>query len=270
VTKSVSQRPDVDLDLLREWARQAGDIALRYFNRVEGSCKEDRTLVTDADYEIEDLLTRHLKATYPEHGVIAEEGTRHISSEYVWAIDPLDGTRAFLAGLPVWGISMGLLWRGRPFVGLFYMPLLDDWYHSASPATGAFWNDQLIRCPARDGWDENSLLCAPSDAHRLYQIDFPGIVRALGSSVAHLCFVARGNATAALLHNPGIWDIAAGAAILQAAAGTLRYLEGSEVDLEALLEQGTSQKPMLAAHPSLIDRLAHHIGPKSTLSPPAR
>jgi myo-inositol-1(or 4)-monophosphatase len=155
------KEPQVDIHLVKEWARQAGEIALRYFNSVEGSCKDDRTLVTDADHEIEDLLTRYLRANYPDHGIIGEEGTREIHGEYVWAIDPLDGTRAFLAGLPVWGISIGLLWRGKPWLGVFYMPLLDEWYDSPSPGTGAFWNDQPIHCPPADGWDHNSLLCVP-------------------------------------------------------------------------------------------------------------
>ncbi|TKJ28591.1 MAG: inositol-phosphate phosphatase [Chloroflexi bacterium B3_Chlor] len=264
MTEQLVREPDVDVDLVKAWARQAGDVALRYFNRVEGSLKEDRTLVTQADYEIEDLLTGYLRATYPEHGIIGEEGTKEIHGDYVWAIDPLDGTRVFLAGLPVWGISIGLLWRGRPWLGVFYMPLLDDWYYSASPASGAFWNDQPIQCPATDGWDEDSLLCVRSDVHRRYNITFPGITRALGSAAAHLCYVARGNAMAVLLDKPGIWDIAAGAAILQAAGGALRYLAGGEVQMENLLEEGTARNPMLGAHPSLIDRLAHYIQPRTT------
>lgn len=265
MTEALIGEPDIDIDLVKEWARQAGEIALRYFNRVDGSRKPDRSLVTDADHEIEDLLTGCLRATYPEHGVIGEEGTKEIHGENIWAIDPLDGTRSFLAGLPVWGTSIGLLRQGRPWLGVFYMPLLDDWYYSASPATGAFWNGRPIRCPARDDWDEDSLLCLPADVHRQYDITFAGITRALGSGVAHLCYVARGNAVAVLLHNPGIWDIAAGAAILQAAGGTLRYLAGGEVQMEALLEEGTAQNPMLAAHPALIDRLAPHIKPRTTL-----
>ena len=62
------KEPQIDCDLVKEWAREAGEIALRYFNRVEGSFKADRTLVTSADQEIEDLLTGHLRATYPDHG----------------------------------------------------------------------------------------------------------------------------------------------------------------------------------------------------------
>ena len=259
------KEPELDIELVKEWARQAGGIALRYFNRVEASCKEDQTFVTDADYEIENLLTGYVKANYPEHGIIGEEGTREIHGEYVWAIDPLDGTRAFLSGLPIWGISIGLLWQGKPWLGVFYMPLLDEWYHSASPVSGAFWNDQPIRCPPDDGCDENSLLCVPSDAHRRYHISssFSGITRALGSAAAHLCYVARGSAVAALLGNPGIWDIAAGTAILQAAGGALRYLAGGEVEMKNLLENGQSHESMLAAHPLQIDRLASLIEVKS-------
>ncbi len=263
VESIIMREPDVDIDLAREWARQAGEIALGHFNRVEPKCKDDRTLVTAADHEIEGFLTARLRATYPEHGIIGEEGTREVHGEYVWAIDPLDGTRAFLAGLPIWGISIGLLWRGKPWLGIFYMPLLDEWYHSASPASGAFWNDQRIRCPPSDRWDENSLLCVTSDAHWRYEINFSGITRALGSAAAHLCYVARGSAVATLLGDPGIWDIAAGAAILQAAGGSLRYLDGGHVEMGKLLDEGKSRKPMLATHPLLMDRLAPLIKVKS-------
>ncbi|MCJ7621166.1 MAG: inositol monophosphatase, partial [Anaerolineae bacterium] len=106
------REPDVEVHLVMEWVRQAGRIALRHFNRVEGTRKADRTLVSQADLEIEDLLVAHLQSTYPSHGIVGEEGTSDVHGEYVWVIDPLDGTRAFLSGLPVWGISIGLLWRG--------------------------------------------------------------------------------------------------------------------------------------------------------------
>ena len=254
-----TSEPEVDVGQVREWARQAGRIALRYFNRVEGTRKEDRTLVTDADLEIEDLLVDCLKRTYPDHGIVGEEGTNEVCGDYVWAIDPLDGTRAFLSGLPVWGVPIGLLWRGQPWLGVFHLPLLDEWYYSPSPSEGAFWNDQPIHCPVPQGWNEDSLLCVPADVHLEYGISFPGIVRALGSAAAHLCYVARGNAMAVFLHKPGIWDIAAGAAILEAAGGSLRYLDGAEVVSRGLLDAGTTLEPLLAAHPSIIDQLRAHI-----------
>jgi myo-inositol-1(or 4)-monophosphatase len=265
MTEGQSQGPDVDLKLVKEWVRQAGKIALGYFNRVEGTLKEDRSLVSAADLEIEDLLTTHIRAAYPDHGLIGEEGTNDIRGECVWAIDPLDGTRAFLSGLPVWGISVGLLWRGLPWLGVFYLPLLDEWYYTASPTAGAFWNDQPISCPQLDGWDDNSLLCIPGDVHLRYTIDFPGTVRAMGSAAAHLCYVARGNAAAVFLDHPALWDVAAGAAILSAAGGALRYLEGEELPLEHLLDGGPWLQPLLGAHPSVIDQLRPYIHPIDAL-----
>jgi myo-inositol-1(or 4)-monophosphatase len=261
MSEALNKEPDVDVRLIKEWVRQAGEVALGYFNRVEGTLKQDRTLVSDADLEIEDLLTARIRSTYPDHGLIGEEGTAEIHGECVWAIDPLDGTRAFLGGLPVWGISVGLLWRGEPWLGVVHLPLVDEWYVSTSPTSGAFWNDRPIHCPAIESWDENSLLCIPADAHHRYAINFPGTIRAMGSAAAHLCYVARGNAMAVFLDRPGLWDVAAGAAILRAAGGTIAYLDGGRVPLEHLLDEGTSLRPLLAAHPSIIDQLRPYIQP---------
>jgi myo-inositol-1(or 4)-monophosphatase len=86
----------------------------------------------------------------------------------------------------------------------------------------------------------------------------------MGSAAAHLCYVARGNAMAVFLDRPAIWDIAAGAAILAAAGGALRYLDGTEVLTGDLLDEGPSLKPMLGAHPSIIDRLCAHVQPSSS------
>jgi myo-inositol-1(or 4)-monophosphatase len=261
MSEALRKGPNVDVQLIREWVRQAGQIALGYFNHVEGTLKQDRTLVSDADLEIEDLLTTRIRGAYPDHGLIGEEGTEEVRGECIWAIDPLDGTRAFLSGLPVWGISVGLLWRGEPWLGVFYLPLLDEWYYTAGPDAGAFWNDQPIHCPAVDSWDENSLLCIPGDVHHRYAIDFPGTMRAMGSAAAHLCYVARGNALAVFLDRPALWDVAAGAAILRTAGGTLHYLAGGPVPFDHLLDEGRWLRPLLAAHPSIIDRLRPYIHP---------
>jgi myo-inositol-1(or 4)-monophosphatase len=261
MTAMYDDEPNVDVELVKDWARQAGQIALGYFNRIEGTRKVDRTLVSDADLEMEGLLSGYIRDAFPHHGIIGEEGTKDLRGQCTWVIDPLDGTRSFLSGLPVWGVSIGLLFRGRPWLGVFHLPLLDDWYYSASPAAGAFWNGVLIHCPPLDRFDDNSLLCVPGDVHLKYQISFPGVVRALGSAAAHLCFVARGNAVAALLYDLGIWDVAAGAAILRAAGGGLGYLDDGAVPLENLLGEGIRLRPMIAAHPSAMDLLRPCIKP---------
>ena len=75
------------------------------------------------------LLVERITARYPDHGILGEEQTRQgLDREFLWALDPLDGTALFVAGLPTWGISAGLLRHGAPYFGMIYFPLLDDCY----------------------------------------------------------------------------------------------------------------------------------------------
>jgi histidinol phosphatase-like enzyme (inositol monophosphatase family) len=85
--------------------------------------------VTAADKGAETVIRRMISARFPEHGVIGEEyGDDRPGAEFVWVLDPIDGTRAFVAGLPLWTTLIGLRWRGRPVVGLIGQPYLDEVY----------------------------------------------------------------------------------------------------------------------------------------------
>ena len=243
----------VDVDQVRAWASEAGEVALRYFNNVTATRKADNTYVTRADREIEALLAARIWAAYPGHGLIAEEGARASGAEYLWAVDPLDGTRAFVQGLPGWGISIGVLCHGQPCWGLFYMPLLGDWTHTQGEG-GVLWNGRDLRGAVRGEWDDQSYLASSSSVHSDYQIDVKRL-RALGSIGANIVYTARGSALGALLHKAHIWDLAAGAAILARAGAELRYLSGREIDWAELVDGRRISEPILAAHPDLIPRL---------------
>ncbi|MCU0493727.1 MAG: inositol-phosphate phosphatase, partial [Chloroflexaceae bacterium] len=105
----------VDIAEICAWARESGDIARGYFNNVARERKADTSVVTQADREIEAMLRVRLRERYPDHGVMGEEGgIGEIDREFVWSLDPLDGTAAFVAGLPLWCVSIGLLRRGEP------------------------------------------------------------------------------------------------------------------------------------------------------------
>lgn len=83
--------------------------------------------VTEADRGAEEAIRRLIAARYPEHGVIGEEhGEDRPDAEFVWVLDPIDGTRAFIAGVPVWTTLIGLRWRGRPVIGSIGQPYLDE------------------------------------------------------------------------------------------------------------------------------------------------
>lgn len=248
------------IEQVHGWAQEAGEIALHYFNIAEARLKADRSIVTEADIQIETLLRKRIVAAYPEHGIIGEEqGGASIDTEYLWAIDPIDGTSGFVQGLPVWGISIGLLRYGDPVLGCFYLPLISEWYEVdlEGPAT---FNGHPLRVTSGALLDSESWICVPSNSHRRYTIDFPGKVRSLGSVAAYLCYVARGTAAGALVGRAAIWDIAAGLAILRRAGGDIRLLgSGKVLDLQGMLTGHPPEEPLLAGSPAALVLLRERI-----------
>lgn len=249
----------MNVEQVRTWARESGAIALHYYNAVEARRKPDRSMVTAADEEIERLLRARIMDAYPQHGIVGEEGKNHqADAEYLWALDPIDGTGAFVGGLPVWGISIGLLRHGRPVLGCFYMPALEEWYEAEQDGPALF-NGQPTEV-LRDGLlDSESWICVPSNIHRQYQIDYPGKVRSLGSMAAYVCYVARGTAAGALVGRPKLWDVAAGLMVLERAGGQARLLSGAPLDLQAMLHGQAAPEPVIVGSPDALDLLQQRI-----------
>jgi myo-inositol-1(or 4)-monophosphatase len=246
---------DFDLEEIRSWTRDAGAIARQYFRQDTGRRKADQSWVTQADLAIERVLVERLTARYPTHGIIAEEQTRHqTGSEFLWALDPLDGTASFVAGLPTWGVSLGLLRDGVPYLGVVYLPLLDDCYW-ATPSGDAFLNGRAIHVAAPRTWEREDWISTPSNMHRRFSLDFAGKTRSLGCTAASLCYVARGNAVGALLTHAAIWDIAAGLAILWAAGGVAVGLSGVALDTTTMLDGRLLPEPVIVGAKSHVNGL---------------
>lgn len=255
----------LDVAEIQMWARMSGAIARYYFNHTQVWNKTDNSLVTQADLEIERFLRERITARYPDHGILGEEqGSDHTEREFVWVVDPLDGTAAFVSGLPIWGISIGILHRGKPYAGLFYMPVTEE-YFWAETGKGAFLNGHPIRVQAGQQINGNDWLATPSKAHLNYAISFPGKTRSLGSVASYFCYVARGSAIGALLGRPKLWDIAAGLCILQEAGGVALGLSGKAIDLTSMLAGQSSSEPMLLGNPEIMPQLLASIQPKRRL-----
>jgi myo-inositol-1(or 4)-monophosphatase len=237
-------------------AREGGQLARSYFRHAAASRKADSSWVTEADIAVEQLLVGQLRARYPEAGIIGEEQARSdLDRTYVWAIDPIDGTGAFVNGLPVWGVSIGLLRDGMPWLGAFYMPIADELYWN-DPAGGAYLNGEPIQVVGPRAWDSEDWIAVPSNSHRRYTISYPGKARSFGSSVADLCFVARGSAIGALLTRCAIWDLAAGLAILGAAGGAYAGLSGAPPDLPGMTRSGeVLREPLVVSSVAHLDAL---------------
>jgi myo-inositol-1(or 4)-monophosphatase len=249
---------DVDFEWLEKVVRAAGEVALRHFRQVTAARKADHTVVTVADRQVEAFLRESLSRAFPADGFLGEEMEATAGrSGRTWAIDPIDGTAAYAVGLPVWGVSVGILQDWEPVAGLFFMPLLDELY--LSHEHDACFNGQSIHVDDSGHIDDESFLCVTSEAHRHFRIDFTGKTRALGSAAAHVCYVARGTAVAALMRRLSLWDIAGVLPVLRAAGGDLRYLSGRPVDLTALADGRKSPEGILAGAPWALDYFAGRI-----------
>ncbi len=209
---------------------------LKDFGQVQADEKADGSLVTRADRWADEELSGAIAVTFPDHGVLSEEA-EHIfpGSEWCWVIDPLDGTTNFARGLPIWGISLGLLYRGTPVFGYVHLPPLGQSFHGwwygdsgLTGPTGAFRNGQPIHT-SPDAPSPNHFfnLCARSVA--VLKNPFPGKIRMLGVATYNLLTVAAGATLGGVEATPKIWDIAAVWAITQAAGATWKPLEPNPI-----------------------------------------
>jgi fructose-1,6-bisphosphatase/inositol monophosphatase family enzyme len=255
------------LDTITEIITRAGRIALDYFREVKPAWKANMTYVTEADLAVQAYLHRALGDTFPDDGVIAEENDLRKppapGNTRTWLVDPIDGTASFSTGLPVWGVALGLVEDGEPAAGFFYAPAVDDLIVTTDGGQ-VVRNGQpaAIREPA-PLHRESSLFIA-SRLHRHYTVsrDYHGKLRNLGSSAAHLAYVATGSADCALIERVYAWDVASGYAQLRHNGGELRYLDGSPVHLTDLLDGSQMRQPMLGGHPATVaafrELIAYH------------
>lgn len=248
----------VDRSQLEPIARRAGEIALRHFRRVAVERKADRSVVTRADREVEAFLETALAQACPDAGVLGEEGAaRPASGSDRFIIDPIDGTSSFVAGLPTWCVSIGLLSAGQPVAGVVHVPCSGEMY--SADGTGAWWNgDRLPPLDDAPGQGDPFML-AHSGVHRRYDVSWPGKVRSLGSTAYHAVLVARGVARAALLGNAHLWDLAGAAALLAAVGGRFEYLGGGGVDLATLADGTRATAPILTGTAATIAELRSHL-----------
>jgi len=140
--------------LAHEMADAAGAVIRRYFRTPGGvDTKADESPVTIADRETETAIRELLARHRPQDGILGEEhGRERLDAEYLWVIDPIDGTKAFITGMPVFGTLIGLLHRGKPVLGVIDQPILRERWLGAAGAPTTL-NGQPIRtrsCPSLD------------------------------------------------------------------------------------------------------------------------
>ncbi len=238
---------------------EAGELARSYFRNVAAERKADRTLVTEADRAVERFLIERVPVVAPNARLLGEEhgSIGPSDAECTITLDPIDGTSAFVSGLPTWCVTVGIVCRGQAIGGITHLPMTAETYSAEDGK--AEWNGRAIGGEPRIVTDSDLFIATHSDLHRSGGIRFPGKVRSLGSTAYHMALVARGAAVAALLGRPRIWDIAAGAALLAAVGGDLAYLSGVPVDLAALLDGSRAPEPIVAAAKGVMQEILAQV-----------
>jgi histidinol-phosphatase len=134
------------LAVATEAAYLGGRRTLAYFNTgVAVEIKADNTPVTCADRESEQIIRERITRSFPDHTILGEEGAlKEGDPDYRWIIDPIDGTKTFVSGVPLYGVLIGVEVRSRPAVGAVYMPALDEMV-SAATGLGCWWNGRPAR-----------------------------------------------------------------------------------------------------------------------------
>ncbi|MFC5584310.1 3'(2'),5'-bisphosphate nucleotidase CysQ [Nitratireductor kimnyeongensis] len=220
-----------DLDLIASAAREAGNIALRYFRRdPEVWWKEGVSPVSEADYAVDSFLRRELLAARPEYGWLSEETTlaeQELDRDRIFVVDPIDGTRAFIDGRPIWCVSIGVVHRGVSVVGVLECPELSETYHALTGG-GAFRNGEPLRVkPVGEavviGGPKAMVSELPADI--LQRNKAHGYVPSLAYRIA---MVASGVLDATFVKpNSHDWDLAAADVILREAGGAIRDAKGN-------------------------------------------
>jgi myo-inositol-1(or 4)-monophosphatase len=219
-------------------ARSAGDTIVREMDRVSDisiDLKGKNDFVTEVDKQAEYIIIETIKKAYPDHAFLAEESGKSGDSEYIWIIDPLDGTTNFLHGFPHFAVSIALQYKDRLDQAVIYDPVRQELF-TASKGKGAQLNNKKIRVSEQKNI-EGALLGTGFPFKEEHDMDrfiddfksfFPkaaGIRRA-GAASLDLAYVACGRLDGFWEYDLQPWDIAAGALLVQEAGGISSEISG--------------------------------------------
>lgn len=222
------------LGVATEAAELAGKRVLTYFNTdITVETKADETPVTRADREAEEIIRARITKTYPDHAIIGEEnGEKRGSDPVKWIIDPIDGTKTFIRGVPLFGILIAVEVQGKASVGVVYLPALKEMV-SAATGQGCFWNGRKAEVSKTKELKEASLLLSDvthamnrSDAYE-HLAKATKLQRTWGDAYGYV-LVATGRADIMIdpIMNP--WDCGPFLPIMQEAGGVFSDWTGNQ------------------------------------------
>jgi len=223
-----------DAELLRDAVREAGSLALSMFRtELKKWTKGASSPVSEADIATNDLLERRLRQTAPEYGWLSEESAddkSRLAKKRVWIVDPIDGTRAYLAGREDWCVSVALVDNARPILAAVFAPVSDEFFF-AIRGQGATLNNRPVQVASGAELDFARIAGPKPLVERLRpsEADIKLHPR-IGSLALRLCRVAHGALDATFAGGQSHdWDLAAADLIVQEAGGRMTELSGDRI-----------------------------------------
>ncbi len=240
------QQLQIFLDIATEAALEAGSILKAKFRNLKDIQEKGRPgdLVTEADKQAESAVLKVLKRHLPDHAILAEESGKvgGENQQYLWAIDPLDGTTNYAHGYPIFAVSIGLIIEGVPQVGVVYNPSRDELYRAAK-GLGATCNRLRIQVSQTSELNKSLLVTGFAYDRRetkdnnykefCYLTHLTQGVRRGGSASVDLTDVACGRLDGYWERGLSPWDITAGIVILEEAGGLVTAYDGSSIDINS-------------------------------------
>lgn len=228
------------LDFAKELALKGGKMLKDSFGKLSESdveLKGPHDVVTVLDKKVERIYAEEIHKAFPEHGIIGEEGTSDDpDNEYVWVLDPLDGTKNYSSEIPFFCTTICLLKNKEPVLSVIYEPITERLY-SAKMGGGAFLNDKSVHVSKRDKAEDSMILyCHAADEKAIkhaaeYVADLKIVFKdasRLRSAGCEMALVAKGVCEAYLMNKLPLWDLAAGALIVREAGGKATDFTGKD------------------------------------------
>lgn len=231
-------RLETHVEFIRELTRLSGDVIRPFFanHSVGHELKADESPVTVADRRAEEVMRRRILEAYPDHGVVGEElGSVRPEAEFVWVLDPIDGTKSFISAVPLFTTLIGLLHRGRPVLGCIHQPILGQTLIGDRQTTEL--NGQPIRVRSAKSLETATLLTTDSTFPARYQdgprfnalVEKTRLFRTFGDGYGYL-LVASGWADVMVdpIMNP--WDLLPLIPVIEGAGGKITDWQGRPAD----------------------------------------
>ena len=248
-----------ELKIAVKAAKKAGEVILKYYkSKYEIKDKSYHNPVTTADKEADEIIKQILVNNFPNYGWLSEEtvdSKKRLLKEKVWVVDPLDGTKEFIEGVPNFVVSIGLVKSGLPILGILYNPVTKELF-SASKGKGAFLNNKRINCRSKEKTEEMIILNSRSETrHGLwdpYKDKFKAL-KPIGSVAYKLGLTAAAKADVfASLRPKNEWDICAGNCIINESGGKLIDLNGNQIKYN--LEKTLIKPGLIAGDIEAVDK----------------